>query len=87
MRCASTSAFLGAEVERFLKKGIRESSLEGFCGGVGGFDNEESNTVSEPVWDNEGVVVFGISPKYCSANLTASLCWTPANATTIRSGL
>lgn len=63
----------------FLKKGIRESRLEGCCGGDGGIEllllesESEPNEVSDPVCDKIGSV-FGMSPKYSSANLTASLC-------------
>jgi hypothetical protein len=77
--------------ERFLRKGILESrpdsdeedeavdvALES--------DTAESNDDSDPVLESAGSEPF-ISPKYCSASLTASSCGTPANATTIRSGL
>ena len=93
----STEALFGAEVEMFLKNGIRESSFDGCCGGVGGCEDiedielslrvdEESNDVSDPVCESMGASDFGISPKYCSVSRTASSCCTPANATTIRSG-
>jgi hypothetical protein len=32
----STEALFGAEVEMFLKNGIRDKSFEGCCGGEGG---------------------------------------------------
>ena len=87
----------GAEVEMFLKKGIRDKSFEGCCGGDGGCEDiediepslcidEESDEVSDPVCESKGVSDLGIFPKYCSVSLTASSCCTPANATTIRSG-
>lgn len=94
-----TEAFLAAEVEMFLKKGILESNLEGCCAGEDGIDEvedaelpllrlaKESIDVSEPVCDKAGVSDFGMSPKYCWASFTASSCCTPANATTILSGL
>ena len=93
-----TDALFDAEVEMFLKNGIRESNFEGCCVGDGGKEvaddielslivENESNDVSEPVCGSIGPSDFGISPKYCSVSLTASSCCTPANATTIRSGL
>ena len=93
-----TEALFVAEVEMFLKNGIRESSFEGCCEGDGGNEvaeymelslevDEESNDVSDPVCESMGESDdFGMSPKYCSVSLTASSCCTPANATTIRSG-
>ena len=92
-------ALLEAEVEMFLKKGILESNLEGCCVVEGGIDVDddvevtllwlakESINVSEPVCDKIGVSDFGMSPKYCWTSFTASSCCTPANATTILSGL
>lgn len=92
---------MGAEVEMFLKNGMRDIKVDGFCVGEGGGDEEddddielsllvspdaESRDVSDPVCDKMGAD-FGISPKCCSASLTASSCCTPANATTILSGL
>lgn len=90
----------GAEVERFLKKGIRERSLDGCCVGEGGDEvademellsltslDEELADVSEAACVMRGVSDFGMSPKYCSASRRASSCWTPAKATTILSGL
>lgn len=78
-----TDADLDAEVERFLKKGTRDSSLEDSWGGEGGADwdedelsppwlEDESIEVSEPVRDMEGFSDLGMSPKYCSESLTAS---------------
>lgn len=93
-----TDADLDAEVERFLKKGTRDSSFEGSWEGEGGADwddeemlsplwlESESVDVSEPVRDREGESDLGISPKYCSESFTASSCGTPAKATTILSG-
>jgi hypothetical protein len=96
----STEALFGAEVEMFLKKGIRDRSFEGCCVGDGGCEDiediedielslcvdEDSTELSDPVCESKGASDLGISPKYCSVSLTASSCCTPANATTIRSG-
>lgn len=43
--------------------------------------------LAESLLDEYGPSPCLISPKYCSVSLTASSCWTPANATTILSGL
>lgn len=75
-----TEALFEADVERFLKNGILESSFEGCCAGDGGEEEDvdaelslnEPNEVSEPVWDSMGVSDLAISPKYCSVSLTAS---------------
>ena len=93
----STEALFGAEVEMFLKKGIRDRSFEGCCVGGGGCEDiedielslcvdEDSTELSDPVCESKGASDLGISPKYCSVSLTASSWCTPANATTIRSG-
>ena len=87
-----------ADGEKFLRKGILESSPDG--SGVEYVDDAEEedevdasldsdpselSDVSEPVLESAGCV-FSMSPKCFSASLTASSCGTPANATTIRSG-
>lgn len=96
-----TEALREADVEMFLKKGILERSLE-FCCCWGGVDERDeapllllsdssaSLLVSEPVLegsdDDACCSPFFMSPKNLSASLTASLCSTPAKATTMRSG-
>lgn len=70
----------------FLKNGIRDIKVDGFCvGDGGGIEDEvdiellllvslgESRDVSDPVCDKTGAD-FGISPKCCSASFTASSC-------------
>jgi len=87
------------EAERFLKKGILERMLEGCVAGGAEADDEvsddasltpdsdPSSEVSDPVLESSGAGLGSISPKYRSVSRTASACGTPANATTILSGL
>ena len=83
-------------MERFFKKGIFESSLEGCCRGEGEGDDielplpsveDEFTDVSEPVLERDGAAALAMSPKYCSASLIASWSSTPAKAITIFSGV
>jgi hypothetical protein len=84
-------AMVGAEVERFLKKGTLERKLAGdFMAAMAPpetwedpdddqdeedeklfWELKESREVSDPVLDKTGSSVDFISPKYCSASLTA----------------
>jgi hypothetical protein len=41
-----SEALLEAVVERFLKNGIRESNLDGCCGGVGGAEESKDMELS-----------------------------------------
>lgn len=91
-RDAFTESLDDAEVERFFKKGILDNRVE-FCGGapVGvGWSAVKvccGSGADSPRPTSEGPFPAAMSPKYCSDNRTASLWFTPAKATTIRSGL
>lgn len=53
---------------------------------LGGDDGSDMSN-SDPNCTSAGPSPRLISPKCCSVSLTASSCFTPTNATTIRSGL